>query len=143
MRTVIPVSIALGIIWNLLAIWLLGGRVVDALTPGWLLAGALAGVAAGVFTMWSRRQRDGEESVLYGIATYYLGIFVYWASFVVIQRAIMCVRHGGWTDFDLHDHAKLILMFLLYGTVWFGVILIPLCYVSRYVLWQVYIRTVR
>ena len=90
MRTVIPVSIALGIIWNLLAIWLLGGRVVDALTPGWLLAGALAGVAAGVFTMWSRRQRDGEESVLYGIATYYLGILVYWGSFVVIERFYVC-----------------------------------------------------
>ena len=140
MRTVIPVSIALGIVWNVVAVCLMGGSLLDALAPAWLLAGALAGVAAGVFTIWSRRRRDGRESFLYGIANYYLGIFVYWVSFVVIQRAIMCVQHGGWTDFDLHDHLKLILMFLLYGTVWFGVILIPFCFLSRYVLWTIYTR---
>jgi hypothetical protein len=140
MRTVIPVSIVLGIVWNVVAVCLMGGRPLDAFAPGWLLAGALAGLAAGVFTIWSRRRRDGRESFLYGIANYYLGIFVYWASFVVIQRAIMCVQHGGWTDFDLHDHLNLILIFLLYGTVWFGVILIPFCFLSRYVLWTIYTR---
>jgi hypothetical protein len=140
MRIVIPVSIVLGIVWNVVAVCLTGGRLLDAFTPGWLLAGAFAGVAAGVFTIWSRRRRDGKESFFYGIANYYLGIFVYWVSFVVIQRAIMCVQHGGWTDFDLHDHLGLILIFLVYGTVWFGIILIPLCFLSRYVLWTIYTR---
>ena len=116
MRIAIPVSIALGIVWNVVALSLMGGRVVDAFVPSWLLAGAFAGVAAGVFTIWSRRRRDGRESVLYGIANYYVGIFVYWVSFVVIQRAIMCVQHGGWTDFDLRDHLGLIVIFLIYGT---------------------------
>ena len=140
MRTVIAISIALGIVWNVVVVCLMGGRLLDAFAPGWLLAGALAGVAAGMFTIWSRRRRDGRESFLYGIANYYLGIFVYWVSFVVIERAIMCVQHGGWTDFDLHDHLNLIMVFLLYGTVWFGVILIPFCFLSRYVLWTVYTR---
>jgi hypothetical protein len=67
-----------------------------------------------------------------------LGIFVYWVSFVVIQRAIMCLQRGGWTDFELHDHLKLIFIFLIYGTVWFGVILIPLGFLSRHVLWKIY-----
>lgn len=140
MRTVIPVSAALGIVWNVVAVCLMGGSVLDALSASWLLAGAFAGVAAGVFTIWSRRRRKGRESVPYGIATYYLGMLVYWASFVVIARAIMCVEAGGWTDFDLHDHLALIGPFLIYGTVWFGVILIPLCFVSRLVLWKVYVR---
>jgi len=140
MRTVIPASIGLGIVWNIIAVRLMGGRLVDAFSPGWVLAGALAGVAAGTFTIWSRRRRDGRERFLYCIATYYLGIFVYWASYVVIQRIIMCVQHGGWTDFDLHDHLNLIFIFLVYGTIWWGIILIPLCFVSRYALWKIYTR---
>lgn len=44
-------------------------------------------------------------------------MFVYWVSFVLIQRAIMFAQHGGWTDFDLHDHLKMIFIFLIYGTV--------------------------
>ena len=141
MRTVLPVSITLGIAWNVVAVYLMGGRLVDAFSSGWLLAGALAGIAAGLFTIWSRRRRKGTESFLYGIATYYLGIFVYWASFVIIQRLIMCAQHGGWTDFDLQDHLKFILIFMFYGTVRFGVILIPLSFLSRYVLWRIYTRT--
>jgi hypothetical protein len=140
MRTIIPVSIGLGIVWNVVAVCLMGGRFVDAFSPGWSLAGAFAGVAAGLFTIWSRHRRAGREGFLYGIATYYLGIFVYWISFVVIQRAIMCVQHGGWTDFDLRDQLKMIFIFLIYGTVWFGVILIPLCFLSRHGLWKIYTR---
>ncbi|HEY2952951.1 MAG TPA: hypothetical protein VGK40_10230 [Verrucomicrobiae bacterium] len=140
MRTVIPVSIALGLVWNVIAVSLMGGRAVDAFKTSWLMAGAIAGMAAGLFTIWSRVRRGGRESVLDGVATYYLGMFVYWVSFVVIQRSIMCVQHGGWTDFDLLDHLKMILIFLLYGTVWYGVILIPLNFVSRHVLWKIYAR---
>lgn len=140
LQTVLPISIALGIVWNVIAVCLMGGRLTHALRPVWLLAGALAGVAAGLFTIWSRRRSDGRESLLYGIATYYLGIFVYWLSFVVIQRVILCVQSGGWTDFNLRDHLRLILVFLGYGTAWFGVILIPLSFLSRQVLWKMYSR---
>jgi hypothetical protein len=141
MRTVILVSIAFGVLWNVIAVRLMGGRFLEALSAGLMLAGAIAGVAAGLFTIWSRRRRDGEESLFYGIAGYYLGIVVYWISFVVIERVIMCVEHGGWTDFDLHDHLALIVIFLVYGTVWFGVILIPLSFLTRFVLWKIYSRS--
>ena len=140
MGTVVLLSIALGIVWNVIAVCLMGDRPFDAFRPSWLLAGAFAGVAAGMFTIWSRRRRNGRESFLYGIATYYLGIFVYWAGFLFIERVIMCVQHGGWTDFDLPDHLRMIVFFLVYGTIWFGIILIPLSFLSRHVIWKIYIR---
>jgi hypothetical protein len=140
MRVVIPFSIVLGLVWNALAVCLLGGKLTDSLRASWLLAGAIAGMIAGLFTIWSRRRRDGQESFLYGLATYYLAIFTYWVSFVVIERAWMCWQHGGWTDFDLRDHLIMIWIFLVYGTLWFGIILIPLSFLSRYVVWRLYQR---
>ena len=134
-------SIVIGIAWNAVVVFLMGGMAGDAFAPGWLVSGALAGVAVGVFTVWSRTRRDGRESVIDGIAAYYLGMFVYWACFVVVERAILCVQHGGWTDFDLPDHVGLILIFLTYGTVWWGVVLIPLCFLSRLLVWKIYTRS--
>jgi len=138
MRIVILVSLLLGMVWNVIAVCLMGGRLADAFRPSFLLAGALAGVAAGLFTIWSRLRRDGSESVLYGVLTYYLGMFAYWVSIVVIQRVILCVQHGGWTDFDLRDHLSLIVAFLIYGTFYFGSSLIPLSFLTRHVLWKAY-----
>ncbi len=134
---VILVSVVLGIGWNLIAVWLMGGRFKEAFAPAWMLAGAIAGVVAGIYTIGSRRRRDGQESLFHGIANYYLGIFVYWLSFVVIERVILCYERGGWTNFDLHDHLSLILVFL-YGTFWYGIFLIPLNFLTRQLLWKVY-----
>lgn len=138
MRLVITSSVVLGIVWNLIAVSLLGGNIREAFAPAWLLAGALAGIAAGRFTIWSRERRSGRESFLFGVGTYYLGILVYWIGIVVIQRVILCAEHGGWTDFDLHDQMKLIVIFTVYGTLWFGIILIPLAFLSRHLLWKIY-----
>ena len=140
MRAVIIISVLLGLVWNTIAVTLLGGRVMDAFKPSWLLAGAIAGAVAGWFTIWSRNRREGEERLLDGFATFYLGIVIYWISFVVIERAVMCVKHGGWTDFDLRDHLTMIGIFLLYGTLWYGIVLIPLCFLSRWLIWKVYQR---
>ena len=140
MRTVIPVSIALGIGWDVIAVRLMGGKFVDAFSPAWLVSGALAGIAAGLFTIWSRRRREGRESFFYIVATYYLGIFVYWISIIVIERAIWCFQYGGWTDTGLRDHLKMIQIFLVYGTYPFGLMLIPLSLVSRNLLWKIYTR---
>jgi hypothetical protein len=139
MGAAVAASIGLGLVWNLLAVRLMGGRAVDALAPAWLLAGGIAGLAAGLFTVRSRR-REGRETLLHGLATYYLGIVVYWLSFVVVQRILLSLRHGGWTDFDLRDHLMLILTLLSYGTVPYGLVLIPLCFATRYVVWRVYLR---
>ncbi|MGZ9271593.1 MAG: hypothetical protein ACXW6T_20910 [Candidatus Binatia bacterium] len=140
MRLVITLSIVLGLLWNFAAVALMGGRLADAFAPACLLAGCCAGVAAGLFTIWSRQRRNGEESFLYGVANYFVGIFVYWLSFLVIQHTILCIQHGGWTDFDLRDHLMLIVIFLGYGTLLYGIILIPLNFLSRFILWKTYLR---
>jgi hypothetical protein len=137
-HTVIAASIAIGVLWDVLVVRLMGGRLIDALAPAWLLAGSIAGVVAGLFTIRTRQWQEGRETVLHGIATYYLGMVVYWGSFVVLQRILLSIQHRGWTDFDLQDHLTLILLFLAYGTLPFGLLLIPLTFLSRYVLWKLY-----
>lgn len=143
MRGVIPLSILLGLVWNAMVVCLMGGKVTEAFRPSWLMAGVLAGIVSGLFTVWSRNRRDGEESIFYGVATFYIGIVTYWASFVVVERTLMCLRHGGWTAFDLRDHLIMIWTFAIYGTLWFGIILIPLGFFSRYLIWKVYLRFAR
>jgi hypothetical protein len=140
MRIVILVSIGFGVIWNVIAVCIMGGRFAEAFAPSLLLAGAFAGIAAGIFTIWSRERREGRETFLDGVATYYLGMFAYWIGFLIFQRIAMCLQHGGWTDFDLADHFKMILIFLIYGTLFVGVLLIPLTFITRYVLWKLYTR---
>lgn len=140
MRAAIPLSILFGLIWNTIAVCLIGGRVEDSFRPSWLAAGVIAGIVAGWFTIWSRRRGDGEEHVRYGLATYYLGMLVYWASFVVLERVRLCVQHGGWTDFNLRDHLMLGVLMLVYGTLMYGVILVPLALLTRRLIWSAYCR---
>jgi hypothetical protein len=138
MRAVISFSILLGLVWNTMVVRLMGGHLADVFRPSWLLAGAIAGAVAGWFTVWSRKRQGGAESFLYGVATYHLGMLTYWASFVVFERVWMCLQHGAWTDFDLRDHLVLIWLFFFYGTICFGILLIPLSFLSRYFVWRIY-----
>lgn len=138
MRAVIPFSILLGFIWNMIAVLLMGGRAVDSFRWSLLVAGASAGLAAGLFTVWSRRRLQGEEGFFYGLANYYLAIFIYWLSQVVVERAWLCWKAGRWTNYELHDHINLLWVFLIHGTLWFGVILIPLTFLTRHLVWRLY-----
>lgn len=140
MPLVVPLSLLLGLAWNTLVVLLVGGRVRELLQPGGLVAGAIAGVVAGSFTVWSRRRIHGGESVQAGIAGYYLAMLAYWATFVVVERVLLCARHGGWTDFDLRDHLMLGVTFLVYGTAVYGIVLIPLSFLTRHWVWSVYRR---
>ena len=57
MRVVIPVSIALGLAWNLIVQLLMGSRrPADLLEISWMLAGAVAGLAAGAHTLRTRHR---------------------------------------------------------------------------------------
>lgn len=138
MRRALTVSILLGLAWNLVVAFLMGGGWRGGLQLAWVAAGAAAGAAAGGFTVWSRRRAGGAERLLDGVLTYYLGMIVYWAVFVVLERLRLCVVAGQWTDFDLADHLGLIGVFLSFGTFWCGPILIPLCLLSRRLVWRVY-----
>jgi hypothetical protein len=140
LRWVFVISMGLGVAWNVVAVLLMGGGPYDAFTASFLVAGGLAGMSAGLFTVWSLRRRDGKESFGYGMATYYLGILVYWVCFVALERVRLCLECGSWTSFDLRDHLMFGYIFVIYGTVYFGIFLIPLNFLSRQLVWLAYRR---
>ena len=131
MKSVILLSVILGFLWNAIVVYLMGGRMNEFLYSSFTAAGVLSGTVAGLFTVWSRRRTLGEERFAYVLANYFVVVFAYWLSFVVIERAWLCMKTGGWTDFDLRDNLILI-YWLLLGSIWYSVLLVPLCYLSRY-----------
>lgn len=137
-RSVWLASIAIGLLWNLLPVRPMGGTTREATAPVWVVASAITGALAGGFTVWSRARRGGREHVVDVIATYSLGIVAYWACFVAIARIVLGVRQGGWTDCDLRDHRVLIVPLLTHGTLWYGLVVVPLTFVSRHVVWRVH-----
>lgn len=140
MKQVLILSALAGMVWNVIAMTIMGWSATYGMMFPWLLAAILASLAAGRFTIWSRIKTDGAETLRYIFATYYLGMVVYWAGFVIIQRTAMCVRNGGWTDFNLHDHLVLIVWMAVLGTVVWGILLIPLTILTRHLIWKTYLR---
>jgi hypothetical protein len=131
----------LGYLWNAVAMYLMGGGMNEIMRSSFTGAGVIAGIAGAGFTVWSRRKTLGFECLRYVLANYYVGILAYWVSFIVIERVWLCINTGGWTDFDLYDNVILI-FWLLFGSVWYGIFLIPLCYGSRFLVWELYRRSV-
>lgn len=140
MRLAIPASILLGLGWNLIVVRLLGGGWRDALEPAWLAGGAAAGWVAGAHTIASRRRNGGSERLQDGLMSYYLAMVADWFVFVCVERIRLCIQAGGWTDFNLHDHLALIGAFLTFGTFVYGLLLIPLCFLTRRLVWRVHLR---
>ena len=139
MIAALVLSTALGLGWSALAVRLMGGRWVDALGLSWLIAGVVSGLVAGRFTLWSRARRDGREHVLDVFATFYLAVLVYWAMYVVGERVILLVQHGRWMSFETDD-ARMLMAMVWLGTTLYGVVLLPLTWASRILVWRVYER---
>ncbi|MBW8782886.1 MAG: hypothetical protein JF599_13505 [Verrucomicrobia bacterium] len=137
MKRALTVAALTGLVWSFLAVRLMGGRFEDLHIP-FLIAGITAGIAAGVHTIRTRKKKGGDEGILAGIACYYLAIVIYWAVWLVAERVSMCIELRKWTDFDLHDHLNLIWVYLFYGTIPYGLLLIPLCFLNRWVVWRAY-----
>lgn len=140
MKYVLVLSALAGVVWHVIAMTIMGWSATYGMLLPWLLAGILAGHVAGRFTIWSRIRTDGAETLRYIFATYYLGMVVYWAGFVIIQRIVMCASNGGWTDFNLYDHLILIVWMAVLGTVVWGILLIPLTALTRHIIWKTYLR---
>jgi len=138
MKKVILISAAAGILWHFLAVKLMGGDWQYAKEWAPLTSGAFAGIASGIHTIWSRKKK-GKESILSGIATYYVGIISYWAALLVFNRIDICIQSGGWNDFDLKDNIGLIYIMLMYGT-FYGIVLVPLTFITRQFVWIIYER---
>ena len=140
MKTTLLASAFTGLAWSLLAVLLMGGTQSDWFRASFLLGGIAAGIAAGFQTARSREKRIGKESIISGLVCYYLAILVFWATWIIVERILMCVDAGGWTDFDLRDHLNMLLIYLIYGTTPpYGLILIPLCFLNRLFIWRIYL----
>jgi hypothetical protein len=118
-------------------VWVTMGGLPDmaAFTASCLIPGAVSGTVAGLLTIWSRKRRGGKERLLDAVATYYLGLIIYWASFVVTESIL---RTGG---YDLHELFPMLAAILFYGTLPLGAILVPFSLLSRYVIWMLYTRS--
>ena len=141
MRVTITMPLLLGFLWNLIAVCLMGGSLSDAISPQSLAPGAIAGVVAGYFTIWSRKCHDGKERFFDGITTYYLAIIAYWACHVLFEGIAQAGTGHDIRQLAIQDALGLLILFLYEGTVVFGVLLITLCFISRHLLWKIYIRT--
>jgi len=142
MKITLIVSAFTGLAWSLLAVLLMGGTEADWFRASFILGGICAGSVAGAQTARTREKRNGRESVLAGMACYYIAIFIFWAVWFTTERIGMCISRGGWTDFDLSDHLNMLVIYFVYGTIppW-GLFLVPLCFLNRYFVWKIYERS--
>jgi len=124
------------ILWNIAAVRLMWWRVGRGIYTRSSVGGCFCPcLARGMFTIWSRDDTDGMAKRVW--FRWYRHILpgdlrLIGLVFVICQRIIMLWKSADGQDFDLQDHLNLILIYLFYGTVYFGIILIPLTFVSRY-----------
>ena len=133
-------SMVLGVAWHCIVLGIMGQLTWFAVCLGLPIA-LLTGAVAGVFTVWSRRRRRGKESVLAVVATYYLALLVY-AIGMTLTESIRYAYHGesGPTySFTWSKVGDEITLFAAYGTM-FAVLLLPLCYLTRLLVWRAHCR---
>jgi uncharacterized membrane protein YfcA len=117
-----------------MVIVVLGGAVSDAMSST-LLAGALAGWSAGRFTVRVRQLHGGKDRLQDVLWTYYLGFSVYWAAGLLI---------GFFSGHLSLEGAVLIVpafMLAALAATILGVLLIPLCYATRLLVWTFHVHT--
>jgi hypothetical protein len=141
MKIPLIVSAVTGLAWSLLSVILMGGSAGDWVRVSFIAAGIAAGIIAGLQTISSRERRSGKEGLWPGLACYYLAVIAFWASWILVERISMCIEYRGWTDFDLSDHINMLMLYLIYGTIppW-SLLLIPLCFANRWLVWKTYHR---
>ena len=131
-RRVALLSVACGIAWHTLITVLFGFSILDALSWG-MVQGAVAGLAAGAFTIRSRTRRGGKESWWDVIVTYYLAVAIYILGGLVVTAL---QEAGNWSLRELIAAAMAVLFYGgLVATV-LGVALIPLCLATRHLVWR-------
>lgn len=126
-----------GIAWHALFVMMMSDNLYDAFR--WtLIAGAVAGYYAGRFTIWSRQQRDGRESLLDVVVTYYLGVGVYYLCGIPI---LMLAGEGTLSITDIIPAFCFALTYVGFAATVFGLVLMPLCWLSRHIVWRVHTIT--
>jgi hypothetical protein len=127
---------ALGIVWHSVVVLLMGEPLANAVSVR-MLAGAAAGLCAGCLTVWSRTRHHGRESIVDGLVTYYAAVVTYAFALIVIGAVGDCC--AGDKALGLLDCLAATFA-MASDAVWFasimGVVLIPLCFATRYLLWR-------
>lgn len=127
-----------GLAWHAAVTLLVRGDLGEFL-PG-VAAGMLAGCVAGALTVWSRRRRAGREHWGDLCTTYLAAVLVYSTSLAFTEMFV-----NGWMraarlgPFDLDLLVLYLLYGMLYAAVW-AVVLVPLSYLTRRVVWRVHVR---
>lgn len=138
-RTVL-LSMLFGVAWHFVVVALVGPLEWFTMGIG-LPVAALTGGLAGLFTVWSRRRRPGSESTFSVVATYYFALLVY-AIGMALTKSILYAyegRSGPTYTLTWSRIGDEVAVFVAYGTM-FAVLLLPLCYVTRLLVWRAHRR---
>ncbi len=129
------VSVCLGALWHVLVVALiLEGSSFSSMVYGlWL--GLPAGVAAGLFTIWSKRRWKGPfwtgKAFAGLLSNYYIAVLAYALTMSVFTP------HG-------YPPAETLVVMtgycLAFGTL-YAVVLLPFCWLSREFVWLVHLKT--
>ena len=127
-----------GVAWHAV-VTLLVRRDLGHFVPG-VVAGMVAGCAAGALTVRSRRRRAGREHWGDLGATYLAAVLVYASGLAFTEMIVDGWIRGarsGLVDLDLL--VGYLLYALLYASIW-AVVLVPLSYYTRRLVWHVHVR---
>lgn len=130
-------SMLFGVAWHTIVVLLMGQPLGDAGSLG-ILAGAVAGLCAGSLTVRSRERHHGRESIFDGILTYYVAVIVYVLTSVVIGVVVDAYARGSSSVGPLGFLAAswvLTWYAVLFASL-AGVLLVPLCFLTRRFLWR-------
>lgn len=126
-------SVLCGVVWHVLVMLLLTRGKAEILSP-LLLAGGLAGLVAGGYTVWSLRRNGGRERVLHVVANYYIGVWAYAVFGAVLHTLVGGGLSAGWGR-AFAGACSFFYYATLIATV-AGVLLIPLCWLTRLIVWD-------
>lgn len=142
-RLVLAMNLAtgLGCFWSF-AIHLLcgvGGH------PGSLLSFASAGAAGwigGAAAIWMRLHERPRNLLLQILTTLYLGIAAFWLTYHLLPLPSQLASPPFATFQELlwliEETGTMVLLSWLLATVPYGLIVIPLCYLSSWLIWRTY-----
>lgn len=134
------VAILLGVLWHT-AIGVYKQAAIGDILSWNVLAGASAGLCAGYLTWRSRQRHGGAERFFDGVITYYAAAITYSVGLAVVDlltgMSISARRVGIDRALDLAVAAVAACWYVVVVASVFGILLIPLCLVTRHVFWRV------
>ncbi len=132
-------SIICGFIWHCLIVNFPKRRFeLEQILTRWFFAGGIAGLGAGIYTIWSRRRNLKSESIFHGFMNYYVGILCYWYGIIFVGVCIDLFSFRDVSKINFEEYLTMVFFLMYFGTVFYSPFLIPLTFVTRWVVWSVH-----